>query len=57
MNLKDMAKSQGLKVGNMKKQNIIRSIQLAEGNFDCFGSAVAGECDQMNCIWRVDCLK
>ena len=55
--IKDMAKSQGIKVGNMKKENIIRSIQRAEGNFDCFGSAIAGECDQMNCIWRGDCLK
>ncbi|MBM4144807.1 MAG: SAP domain-containing protein [Nitrospira sp.] len=60
MNLKDirdMAKSQGIKVGNMKKENIIRSIQRAEGNFDCFGSAITGECNQMNCIWRGDCLK
>jgi hypothetical protein len=55
--IKDMAKSQGLKVGNMKKENIIRSIQRAEGNFDCFGSAITGECNQMNCIWRGDCLK
>ncbi|MFZ3138605.1 MAG: hypothetical protein WA126_14570 [Thermodesulfovibrionales bacterium] len=55
--IKDMAKSQGITVGNMKKENIIRSIQLAEGNFDCFGTPIAGECDQMNCIWRGDCLK
>lgn len=55
--IKDMAKSQGIKVGNMKKENIIRYIQRAEGNFDCFGTATAGECDQMNCIWRGDCLK
>jgi hypothetical protein len=40
--IKDMAKSQGIKVGNMKKENIIRSIQRAEGNFDCFGSAITG---------------
>ena len=55
--IKDIAKSQDIKVGNMKKENIIRSIQRAEGNFDCFGSAITGECDQMNCIWRGDCLK
>jgi len=55
--IKDMAKSQDIKVGNMKKENIIRSIQRAEGNFDCFGSAIKGECNQMNCIWRGDCLK
>jgi hypothetical protein len=55
--IKDIAKSQGIKVGNMKKENIIRSIQRSEGNFDCFGSATAGECNQVNCIWRGDCLK
>jgi hypothetical protein len=55
--IKDIAKSQDIKVGNMKKENIIRSIQRAEGNFDCFGSAITGECNQMNCIWRGDCLK
>jgi hypothetical protein len=55
--IKDIAKSQDIKVGNMKKENIIRSIQRAEGNFDCFGSAITGECNQMSCIWRGDCLK
>jgi len=41
----------------MKKENIIRAIQRAEGNFECFGTAVSGNCDQMNCLWREDCLK
>jgi hypothetical protein len=54
--IKDMAKGKGIKVGNMKKENIIRSIQRAEGNFDCFGSAKLGECDQTICLWREDCL-
>jgi len=55
--IKDIAKEKGVKVGNMKKDNIIRAIQRAEGNFDCFGTAVAGVCDQMNCVWRDDCFK
>jgi hypothetical protein len=54
--IKDIAKSNGIKVGNMKKENIIRSIQRAEGNFDCFGTAISGVCDQINCMWREDCL-
>lgn len=54
--IRDIAKSNGIKVGNMKKENIIRSIQRAEGNFDCFGTAVSGVCDQINCMWREDCL-
>jgi len=55
--VKEIAKEKGVKVGNMKKENIIRAIQRTEGNFDCFGSATAGVCDQLNCLWRDDCLK
>jgi hypothetical protein len=54
--IKDLAKEKGIRVGNMKKENIIRSIQRAEGNFACFGTAKIGECDQTNCLWREDCL-
>jgi hypothetical protein len=55
--IKELAKAKGLKTGNMKKENIIRAIQKAEGNYECFGTAVSGECDQINCMWRMDCLK
>jgi len=55
--VKDIAKIKGIKVGNMKKANIIRTIQKTEGNFDCFGTASAGLCDQINCLWKEDCLK
>jgi len=55
--VKEIAKEKGVRVGNMKKENIIRAIQRTEGNFDCFGTATAGVCDQLNCLWRDDCLK
>jgi hypothetical protein len=55
--IKKIAKEKGVRVGNMKKENIIKAIQRAEGNFDCFGTAKAGVCDQLNCLWRDDCLK
>jgi hypothetical protein len=35
---------------------LIRSIQRAEGNPDCFRRAQVG-CDQFDCIWRKYCLK
>jgi len=54
--VKEIAKDKDVKVGNMKKDDMIRAIQRAEGNFDCFGAA-GGMCDQMNCLWRNDCLK
>ncbi|MBI5634582.1 MAG: SAP domain-containing protein [Nitrospirae bacterium] len=54
--VKEMAKQFDIKVGKMKKDEIIRSIQRAEGNFDCFGTAIAGDCNQNECAWRADCL-
>jgi hypothetical protein len=36
---------------------LIRGIQLKEGNFDCFASAMEGSCDQALCLWRDDCLE
>ncbi|MBI5491541.1 MAG: SAP domain-containing protein [Deltaproteobacteria bacterium] len=50
------AKSLGLKskVG-MKKPDLIREIQVKEGNFPCFGTA-AEYCDQWLCCFRGDCL-
>jgi hypothetical protein len=38
------------------KKDLIKAIQRAEGNFDCFGST-RDYCDQMACCWRNDCLK
>ncbi len=60
MNLKDIkaiAQRNGVKTGKMKKEEIIRAIQRAEGNFDCFGTAVSSHCAQSDCLWREDCLK
>ncbi len=54
--VKRIASRHGIKTGKMKKPEIIRSIQRAEGNFDCFGSANSGECNQADCLWRKDCL-
>jgi len=54
--IKEIAKKNGINAGKMKKDELIWSIQRAEGNFACFGSATSGECSQMDCIWRGDCL-
>ncbi len=55
--VRKIAKRQGIKVENMKKEDAIRAIQRAEGNFDCFGSARSGHCSQDDCLWRQDCLR
>jgi hypothetical protein len=54
--LKEKAKNLGIKPKmGTKKINLIHSIQTAEGNFPCFGTA-KDYCDQMSCSWRGDCL-
>lgn len=35
---------------------LIRSVQHAEGNVECFGMATNGNCDQLACAWRSYCL-
>lgn len=54
--IRGIAKSIGLKTSRVTKVDLVRSIQLTEGNFDCFTTAVDGECDQSGCIWRDDCI-
>jgi hypothetical protein len=55
--IRNIAKHYGLKTSNLSKEELIKHIQVAEGNFDCFATATAGYCDQMDCSWRNDCLK
>lgn len=53
--VKELAAQRGLKTDRMKKAEVIRAIQEAEGNHICFDSAKAAECGQANCLWRGDC--
>ncbi|MBW1982030.1 MAG: Rho termination factor N-terminal domain-containing protein [Deltaproteobacteria bacterium] len=54
--LQKMAREMGVKTSGLKKADLIRTIQTAEGNFDCFGTA-GDFCDQVNCLFRSDCLR
>lgn len=54
--VREKARSFGIKTSRAKKMDLIRNIQAAEGNFACFGSAINGFCDQAACLWRTDCL-
>jgi len=54
--IKTMAKDFGIKTSRLNKEKLIQSIQLSEGNFSCFASAIGGECDQSKCLWRDDCF-
>jgi hypothetical protein len=55
--VRDIAKSRGMKPGKMGKTELIRAVQREEGNHDCFATPHVGECNQLNCLWREDCLK
>lgn len=54
--VRTIARSHSIKPGNISKTALIRMIQTAEGNFDCYASAYSGECDQASCSWREDCF-
>lgn len=54
--IKEIARQHGIKVGKLKKAELVRTIQSAEGNEACFGTARVSECGQERCLWRSDCL-
>lgn len=54
--VRERAKDFGIKTSRMSKLDMIHSIQLSEGNFNCFATAFDNQCDQMNCTWRDDCF-
>lgn len=54
--IRELAKDYNINTARMSKMKLIQEIQLSEGNFNCFASAIDGECDQMDCKWREDCF-
>ncbi|RII25689.1 MAG: SAP domain-containing protein [Geobacter sp.] len=53
--LKEIAKQYDIKAGKMKKADLIRAIQCAEGNEQCFETGMSSQCGQEDCLWREDC--
>jgi hypothetical protein len=53
--IKEIAKQHSIKVGKMKKAELVRAIQQAEKNEECFETGKADVCGQDECIWREDC--
>ena len=51
-----LAREHGIDSSGKTKADLIRAIQRAEGNFDCFGTAT-DHCDQYECRFRAVCLK
>ena len=54
--LKEIAMELNVKTSGLRKAELIKTIQKAEGNFDCFDSA-KDYCDQNDCLFREDCIR
>ena len=53
--VRTIARRMGIDTRNVTLTELIRAIQRAEGNNDCYMSAQALTCDQTNCLWREVC--
>ncbi len=54
--IKEIAKQHDIKAGKLKKTELVRAIQSAEGNEVCFETGKAAACGQADCLWRADCV-
>ena len=54
--IKEKATYLNITPGTMKKTELIRAIQAAEGNRQCYGTT-NGTCQWTSCCFRTDCLK
>jgi hypothetical protein len=54
--IRSLAKNFGIKTLRLSKIKLVRNIQQAEGNFDCFSTAVDAVCNRGDCLWRTDCF-
>lgn len=54
--IKKMAIGMGINPIGIKKPYLIQAIQKAENNFQCFGTSRIDTCNELNCLWRRDCI-
>jgi hypothetical protein len=54
--IQKMAKNMGINTYQMKKNDMIRAIQRAEDNIECFGTVRVEYCQELSCLWRDDCV-
>jgi len=53
--IKTLAQLHSVKVSKMKKTDLVRAIQRAEWNEQCFATGNSASCGQLACAWRDDC--
>jgi hypothetical protein len=51
------ARAEALGINSIRKgkEALVREIQQAEGNRDCFNRGESQTCGQLACAWRSDC--
>ena len=54
--IRKMAKDMDVNTYRMRKTDVIRAIQDAENNIECYGTERVSSCDEQACLWRSDCL-
>ena len=50
-----IAQSHGINTDRMEMPELVRAIQSAEGNEQCFGTDKASTCGQSGCCWQETC--
>ncbi|HUU04587.1 MAG TPA: SAP domain-containing protein [Patescibacteria group bacterium] len=55
--IRKYAGEKGVNSGKMKKVELIRAIQAAEGNPTCYGGERKSYCPEKKCLWEIDCKK
>lgn len=52
--VQNKAKTLGIRINNFKKADLIRKIQIKEGNPPCY-QIHGRSCDKQDCCWRKEC--
>ena len=53
--IREIAVAKNIKVGKLKKTELVRAIQHAEDHNRCFDTGSSDFCGQDTCLWREDC--
>jgi hypothetical protein len=53
--VRNIARKMGIDTRNVTLTELIKAIQRAEGNKDCYRSAQVLTCEEKGCLWREDC--
>ncbi len=54
--IKEIAIKKGIDPTAMGKTELIRAIQRAEGYSECFATKNINQCENLDCLWRGDCV-